>query len=1088
MDGDYCSADCQTVTGECGDGIQQANETCDDGANNGKYKLNYPPNCNSNCNGYSGYCNDGNIDSDGGEQCDEGSNNGKLDCEYGEISCFVCNSNCQIRNGETSYCGDTITDTANGEACDDGNTVDGDYCSSDCHTVTGECGDSIKQDNEACDDGNNDNNDYCSYDCQTVTGYCGDGTRQLNEVCDNADPSIGAGEGTGAYCSFNCQESYGSCGDGIKQDNETCDDGNTADGDYCSADCQTETGSCGDGIKQDNETCDDGNTADGDYCSADCQTETGECGDGIKQDNETCDDGSDNGTYNHCNNNCNGYMARCGDGNIDTTEGEFCDEGDGINGTYNHCSGDCAYIMECGDGVRQSAYEACDNGPLNGTYNYCNEYCTKKTGWCNDGLWQNEDCNGAEGCHELSGGDEECDNGYLNGLTECDYGEKNCKLCTTECKKIDGNTSYCGDKEIDSYNGEICDDGSENGNFGKCDKTCHEIVTWECGDGNIDWDHDETCDDGTDNGTPYHCNSTCNGPTPYCGDGKTQREECSSQLLCDKDVTEYCCEVVDGMNEVCDDFFMNGAPGYCYTDCSGYCGDGILQKHDCDGYGANCVVSTDVDETCDEGYGVNGTPGHCNNTCDGSTPVCGNGTIEAGEACDEGDDNGKYYGHCNANCSSTTWNGYCGDNIIQIADAADCPVSFTLCDGNTTENCCEVVEFATGDSPETCDEGDKNDYHGHCNKYCNGTASCGNGDVGKDEICEKEGSLIKPGDDPLECSIFPQFKSGTFSECDTNCMPILTDCVNADSYTSPFFKTGQTLCYSATGITACHESALPFYGQEAEFEYTAHDFDEIAEGKIIKDNASGLMWETETPDNYGVEKEGVIAYYYCEAETSCTKEEAEIYCSNLAIDDYYQWRLPTAAEFSTIMDYASTTHIYSGFGDTTHGPYWTSDGVIFSTANGTYSTPTLPVTAQVKCVHSINDLSGCTSVQCLDKPTLLLDFPDSIITIYKDAVYNFWYFGNTKSSVTWEAALAFCNNADNLNGVNKMRLPTVNELMSLIDRENGGSLIREFTDKAWTSTTWVNGADVTNAYIVDFSDGSVSTDTKTNTNIVICVE
>jgi cysteine-rich repeat protein len=31
QDGDYCAADCKTVTGSCGDGVLQSNETCDDG-------------------------------------------------------------------------------------------------------------------------------------------------------------------------------------------------------------------------------------------------------------------------------------------------------------------------------------------------------------------------------------------------------------------------------------------------------------------------------------------------------------------------------------------------------------------------------------------------------------------------------------------------------------------------------------------------------------------------------------------------------------------------------------------------------------------------------------------------------------------------------------------------------------------------------------------------------------------------------------------------------------------------------------------------------------------------------------------------
>ena len=69
-----------------------------------------------------------------------------------------------------------------------------------------------------------------------------------------------------------------------------------------------------------------------------------------------------------------------------------------------------------------------------------------------------------------------------------------------------------------------------------------------------------------------------------------------------------------------------------------------------------------------------------------------------------------------------------------------------------------------------------------------------------------------------------------------------------------------------------------------------------------------------------------------------------------------------------------------------------------------------------------------------------------------------------------------------------MRLPTVNELMSLIDRENGGSLIPGFTGTAWTSTTL--NSDPTQAYVVNFSTGAVTTAAKvTGSNIfVICVE
>lgn len=52
-------------------------------------------------------------------------------------------------NVTRNCCGNHVLNT--GEACDDGNTLNGDYCSSDCSMVTGYCGDSIAQTNEMCD-------------------------------------------------------------------------------------------------------------------------------------------------------------------------------------------------------------------------------------------------------------------------------------------------------------------------------------------------------------------------------------------------------------------------------------------------------------------------------------------------------------------------------------------------------------------------------------------------------------------------------------------------------------------------------------------------------------------------------------------------------------------------------------------------------------------------------------------------------------------------------------------------------------------------------------------------------------------------
>ena len=77
------------------------------------------------------------------------------------------------------------------------------------------------------------------------------------------------------------------CGDGLIVDDEACDDGNIRSGDGCSATCSEERGyrchgwpsvctlACGDGIITSPETCDDRNADNGDGCSSFCRLEPG---------------------------------------------------------------------------------------------------------------------------------------------------------------------------------------------------------------------------------------------------------------------------------------------------------------------------------------------------------------------------------------------------------------------------------------------------------------------------------------------------------------------------------------------------------------------------------------------------------------------------------------------------------------------------------------------------------------------------------------------------------------------------------------------------------------------------------------------
>lgn len=90
------------------------------------------------------------------------------------------------------------------------------------------------------------------------------------------------------------------------------------------------------------------------------------CGDGLMTSEELCDDGEKNGQYGHCAEDCQRYVAYCGDGVVQNESGEVCDDGED-NGRYGKCASDCTGRgPHCGDGIVQPEHEACDDGADNG--------------------------------------------------------------------------------------------------------------------------------------------------------------------------------------------------------------------------------------------------------------------------------------------------------------------------------------------------------------------------------------------------------------------------------------------------------------------------------------------------------------------------------------------------------------------------------------------------------------------------------------------------------------------------------------------------------------------------------------------------
>jgi cysteine-rich repeat protein len=217
---------------------------------------------------------------------------------------------------------------------------------------------------------------------------------------------------------------------------------------------------------------------------------------------------------------------RCGDGVVDTEDGEACDDGNTVTETrcpYGEeactgCDANCITLLDlvgglCGNGVKD-VEEACDDGntitettcaygavhPVTGARGAC-QACdagclsqTELTGrFCGDGIVDAAD-------------NEVCDDG--NSVTEdtatdsCPYGQLSCTRCDASCSAMLTGfpVRYCGDGNLDPEEG--CDDGvvrdagwidPDNG----CDVTCqvHSYVT--CNDG-VYHSGVEECDDNND--------------------------------------------------------------------------------------------------------------------------------------------------------------------------------------------------------------------------------------------------------------------------------------------------------------------------------------------------------------------------------------------------------------------------------------------------------------------------------------------------------------------------------------------------------------------------------------------------------------
>jgi len=414
-----CSGRCRVtaagaacVPAKCGDGKEQAGETCDDGDQDnedGCTELCLPP-----------YCGDG-FDQVG-EGCDDG----------GESA--TCDEDCT-----PAICGDERTNETAEEECDDGDVDNQDDCTQICRPPF--CGDGFEQSGESCDD--EGESAACDDDCTAVS--CGDGltNETAGETCDDS--------GDSAACDDDC--SVATCGDAhlnaaAGEVCESAEPGTSPESDACDENCTM--AECGDGTVNQFFTVNRPGNDDG---------------------GETCDSGSDDDTAD-CDDDCS--IPRCGDGHQNIQAGEACDEtylSSGPPPNTETCDSDCT-LPACGDGLQNFEFlirlticpggsncssplsEACDPGT--GTEAGDAQRALADSDFCD------LDCSSAR-CgdnHVNAPFGEECDETYLVAGTP-----ESTATCDEDCTFPE-----CGDGYENDFL-EECDDGNTDSGDG-CDSNC----------------------------------------------------------------------------------------------------------------------------------------------------------------------------------------------------------------------------------------------------------------------------------------------------------------------------------------------------------------------------------------------------------------------------------------------------------------------------------------------------------------------------------------------------------------------------------------------------------------------------------------
>ncbi|MBW2276005.1 MAG: DUF1566 domain-containing protein, partial [Deltaproteobacteria bacterium] len=267
------------------------------------------------------------------------------------------------------------------------------------------------------------------------------------------------------------------------------------------------------------------------------------------------------------------------------------------------------------------------------------------------------------------------------------------------------------------------------------------------------------------------------------------------------------------------------------------------------------------------------------------------------------------------------------------------------------------------------------------------------------------------------------------------------------------------------------EGTPAFCGQDAQYPGNTRTFSEttVTAETYVSDSLTGLDWQQ--------------AY-----TASLDWYSAGNHCSTLSYAGFTDWRLPDFYELTGLIDWSTIEPaIDTAFAGTPNEYFWSAtsgnDGTeavrVRFDYGGAYLDPKT-YSLNVRCVRGDSFFESMAARFLLDETTT-----DEVVVVDQATGLNWQQLHEPNQS--WQEALEFCEGLG-YGGHSAWRLPTVNELRSLLNHANATTL-SDFPGMApldfWTSTTFVYSGSY--ADYVGFGNGYISNAPKANNSNVRCV-